>query len=389
MSETNSLARLALVRASKVLAIVLLLLVPFYVQAYWLQVGLFAMSAVIGAIGLNLLLGTAGQLSLGHAFFVAVGAYGYVWAGSDSVEGGSQELSGLNLPPLLALVVAVLLSGIAGALFSPIAGRVRGLYLAVATLALVFIGLHVMNNAQSITGGTTGRSVPEMEILGFTFGDDAPTGLVVLGVPFERLERLWYLGLVLVILAWFLARNLLDGRQGHALSALRDSELAASVMGTPVSRYRAAVFTISSMYAGCAGALLGMVYERIVADSFGLLLSINFVAMIVIGGLGSVGGAVAGAVFVSSLPLVVAYYADRLPLVAATGSGEAGLTPIEASHFVYGAAIIAVLALAPGGLAGITRHGLATLRRRKQGSIPSTNTTSPTQQKEESQWKST
>ena len=93
------------------------------------------MSAALGAIGLNLLMGTAGQLSLGHAFFVAVGAYGYAWFAGDSGRQGTVDLSGLGLPPILALVLAVLLAGLAGVLFSPISGRMRGLYLAVATLA--------------------------------------------------------------------------------------------------------------------------------------------------------------------------------------------------------------------------------------------------------------
>jgi branched-chain amino acid transport system permease protein len=249
----------------------------------------------------------------------------------------------------------VLISGIAGALFSPIAGRVRGLYLAVATLALVFLGQHIMLNAKSVTGGFNGRSVPEMSILGFGFSDDNPADLLVAGVPFERLERLWYLGLVLVVLAWVLARNLLRSRPGRALAGLRDSELAASVMGVPVGRYRAAVFTVSSMFAGCSGALLGLVYERLVPDSFGITLSINLLAMIVIGGLGSVAGAAAGAVFVSALPQVFTYYAVSLPLVVPPGSVESGLSPVEASHLVYGAAILVVLVFAPGGLAGIGR----------------------------------
>jgi len=340
-----------------------LLALPIYLPGFWLGVGLFSMSAALGAMGLNLLMGTAGQLSLGHAFFVAVGAYGYAWLAGHSGRQGTVDLSGLGLPPVLALMAAVVLAGLAGVLFSPISGRMRGLYLAVATLALVYIGHHVLLNARSVTGGFNGRQVPEMELFGFTFSNHHPDTLLVLGVPFGRLERLWYLGLVLVGLGWWLARNILRGRPGRGLAALRDNELAASVMGVPAARYRAAAFTVSSMYAGAAGAFLGLVYERIVPDSFGIMVSINFIAMIVIGGLGSVGGAVAGAVFVSALPLVLGHYAGSLPLVVPAGMEESGISPVEASNYLYGAAIIVILVFAPGGLAGTAQSLTARLRR--------------------------
>lgn len=346
-----------------------LLAAPLFLQAFWLQVGLFAMSSAVGAIGLNLLMGTAGQLSLGHAFFVALGAYGYAWAAGDSGRHGAIDLVGLGLPPVVAFAAAVLLAGLAGVLFSPVAGRVRGLYLAVATMALVYVGQHVMLNARSLTGGFNGRSIPDLAVLGFSFSDHDPDSLMVLGVPLMRLERLWYVGLALVAIAWLVARNLLRGRPGRALGALRDSELAASVMGVPAVRYRAAAFTISSMYAGAAGALLGLVYERVVPDSFGFMVSINFVAMIVIGGLGSVGGAVAGAVFVTTLPQLLSQYAGSLPFVVPPGSLEPGITPVEASSYLYGLAILLTLVFAPGGIAGVAT-ALAARMRRGRRAVP-------------------
>ncbi|GAA5020215.1 hypothetical protein GCM10025734_74240 [Kitasatospora paranensis] len=155
---------------------------PFYVSGFWLQTGLFAMAAVVAAIGLNLLVGTAGQLSLGHAFFLAVGAYAYTWFAGTPHGSGLHPLSGLSLPPLVAFPAAVLLAGAAGALFSPISGRLRVMYLGVATLALVFLGQHIMLNATPVTGGFNGRAVPAMEVLGLPFDDSSP--LTVLGVPF-------------------------------------------------------------------------------------------------------------------------------------------------------------------------------------------------------------
>jgi branched-chain amino acid transport system permease protein len=281
---------------------------------------------------------------------------------------GVVNVSGLGLPPLLALVLAILLAGLAGALFSPISGRLRGLYLAVATLALVYIGHYVMLNATPITAGFNGRDIPDMQIFGFAFANHspAPGSLLILGVPYGRLERLWYLGLILVALGWWLARNILRGRPGRALGALRDNDLAASVMGVPVTRYRAAAFTLSSMFAGAAGAFLGLVYQRIVPDSFGIMVSINFVAMIVIGGLGSVGGAVAGAFFVSALPLVLEHYAGSLPLVVPAGAEATGISPVEASEYLYGIAIIVVLVFAPRGLAGISQTLVTATRRARR-----------------------
>ncbi len=355
-ARTSAARRLCAVGPRRIAALagcLLLLAPPLYLSSFWLQTGLFAMVAVIAAIGLNLLVGTAGQLSLGHAFFLAVGAYGYTWLADDSHRSGTTELSGIGLPPLLAFVAAVGLAGAAGAAFSPLSDRLRGMYLGVATLALVFFGHHAMLNAESYTGGFNGRTVPDMAILGLSLGD-ADDGLAVLGVPFGGLERLWYFGLVLVALAAVAARNLLRGRPGRALGALRDSEVAASVMGVPAARFRASAFTVSSMYAGAAGALLALATQRVVPDYFSLVLSMDMLAMIVIGGLGSVAGAAVGAVFVSVLPQLLAHYSGALPLVVSAGSTAPGLGSADAARFVYGAALVLTLVFAPGGLVGLS-----------------------------------
>ncbi|MFB6659276.1 branched-chain amino acid ABC transporter permease [[Kitasatospora] papulosa] len=331
---------------------VLLLLFPFYLDRFWLQAGLFAMAAAVGAIGLNLLTGSTGQLSMGHAFFLAVGAYGYcVLAGESSTENG-HALTGLGLPSWLAAVLAVLLAGAAGGLFSPIAGRLSGAYLGIATLALIFIGQHVLFNAGSLTGGFNGRPVPPLSLFGFTF-DDAE--VVVAAVPFQSSEKLWYLGLAALLAGGLFARGVLRGRPGRALNAIRDHRIAAGVMGVPVARYRAGVFVLSSMYAGLAGVLLALVFQRTVPEYFGMILSLEYLAMIVIGGLGSVAGAVIGAAFVSLLPQVLTHYSDSLPLVSAPGTG--GIAPGEASRYLYGAAVVAVVLFLPGGIARLKTPG--------------------------------
>ncbi len=319
----------------------LLLALPFYLDRFWLQAGLFAMAAAIGAIGINLLTGSTGQLSMGHAFFLAVGAYGYCVFAADGGDG----LTGLGLPTWLAAVLAVLVAGLAGGLFSPISGRLSGAYLGIATLALVFIGLHVMFNAHDLTGGSNGRDVPPLSLFGLTFDDSE---LVVAAVPFGSAEKLWYAGLVLLLGCGLFARGVLRGRPGRAMNAIRDHRIAAGVIGVPVARYRAAVFVLSSMYAGLAGVLLALIFQRTVPDYFGITLSLEYLAMIVIGGLGSVSGAVVGAVFVSLLPQLLTRYSDALPLVSAPGTG--GIAPGEASRYLYGAAVVAVVLFLPGGL---------------------------------------
>ncbi|MFZ3492497.1 branched-chain amino acid ABC transporter permease [Streptomyces sp. 5.8] len=327
-----------------------LLALPFYLDRFWLQAGLFAIAAAIGAIGLNLLTGATGQLSMGHAFFLAVGAYGYCALAGDGSTVGSHTLVGLGLPSWLAAVLAVALAGAAGGIFSPIAGRLRGAYLGIATLALIFIGQHVLFNATSVTGGFNGREVEPLSLFGFTFDD---TETVIAAVPFQSAEKLWYVGLAALLCGALFARGVLRGRPGRAMNALRDHSIAAGVMGVPVARYRAAVFVLSSMYAGLAGVLLALVFQRTVPDYFGMVLSLEYLAMIVIGGLGTVSGAVVGAVFVSLLPQLLTRYSDALPLVSAPGTG--GVSPGEASRYLYGAAVVVAVLFLPGGLTGITR----------------------------------
>jgi branched-chain amino acid transport system permease protein len=329
--------------------LILAVAAPLELTGFWLQTGLFAMAAAIGAIGLTLLVGVAGQLSLGHAFFVAVGAYGYAFLAGT----GTGQVRGAGWPPALAVLGAVALAGLAGALFSPIAGRLRGIYLGLASLGLVFLGQHILTNATAVTGGFNGRDAAPFTLFGFSFTATDPE-LVVFNVPIGALERLWYLGLLLVAVAWWYARNLVSGRPGRALVGLRDSEVAAAVMGVNVRRYKAAAFTVSSAFAGLSGVLLALAFGRIVPDSFGFLLSIDFLAMIILGGLGSIGGAVVGAVFVTALPLVLNHYSDALPFLAQPG--EAGVGAAEAARLLYGAAIVAVLLYAPGGLAHLVRR---------------------------------
>lgn len=342
---TATLLRIALV--------VVLAILPLYLDTSLLQTGLFAMAAVIGAIGLTILTGTAGQLSLAHAFFLAVGAYSYSYFSGVPDPSNASRAAGLGLPPVLAMVLAVLAAGLAGLLFSPIASRLRGIYLGVASLSLVFIGSFLYENFRELTGGFNGRPATDFSIFGFTFAAEHPF-LTVLNVPFGRFERLWYLFLALTVAGYIFGTNVLRGRMGRAMQTMRDSETAAAAMGVDIRRTKAGAFILSSTYAGLAGVLIALAFTRVTPDYFILPLSISYLAMVVIGGLGSIGGASVGAVFVTVLPPMLSRYSDSLPFVAAAGSG--GYDAGKITAVAYGAAVILVILFEPGGLSAISRR---------------------------------
>lgn len=351
---------------------VVLLALPLYLQAFWLQVGLIAMASMVGAIGLNLLVGVTGQLSLAHAFFLAVGAYGYAFLGGGSETSGGVTTSGLGLPAPLAAALAVAAAGLAGVLFAPIAGRLRGIYLGLASLSLVFLGQHLLFNVSPVTGGYSGRAVPDLETFGFSFNPDQVT-LSVFGVPLGATERLWYLGLAALAFSCAFVWNVTRSRPGRALLMVRDNEIAAGCLGIPVRRYKAAAFAASSMLAGAAGVLLALAFRRVVPEYFGLLLSIDFLAMIVIGGLGSVTGAVIGAAFVSALPLALAHYSDRIPFLAEPGGD--GIAPGVAARLLFGALVVAVILAEPRGTVALARRARDLVGRRRRPIEPSDATT--------------
>ncbi|MGP3954063.1 branched-chain amino acid ABC transporter permease [Streptomyces sp. 7N604] len=354
------------------LGLAVLLVLPFYAEAFWLQLGLFVFATAVAALGMTLLLGQVGMLSLGHAFFIALGAYGYTYFAADGADGRA----GLGLPPLIAAVFAVALAGFIGLLFSPVAARLRGIYLGIASLGLVFVGQHVLVNAEALTGGVNGRDVPAFSAPGLTFENVPGQTLFVLGVPFQREERLWYLALGTLLAALVCYRLLVHSRAGRALRGIRDHEVAAAAMGVSVVRYKAYAFLVSSMFAGLGGVLLALAFRRIIPETFGVALSIEYLAMIVIGGLGSAGGAVFGAAFVASLPPVLERYATQLQ---GTGTSTGGLTAAVVAKFVYGAAIVLIILFEPGGAASL-RSRLRRLgsRRRAKAAESSTAPASPT-----------
>ena len=342
-----------------------LLVLPLYLHSEWLKAGQWMMTGAVGAIGLTMLVGQAGQLSLAHAFFLLMGGTTYTVLASGTEDG---RVIGFGLNPVFSMFAAIVVTALLGLAFAPVAGRLRGIYLGVASLSLVFIGLYFGQSAVRLTGGTsTGRTPAPFELFGITF--DNSSGLVVLGVPFRQAEKMWYLYLLLTVIAFVLARGAVRSRAGRAWRAVRDHEASAAAMGVSVARTKAGAFAVSSGYAGLAGVMTVLWFDILKPDenefgTYGINVSIAYLAMVIIGGLGSIGGALLGALIVFGLPQVLSLYSTQLGIF--TGRGEGAFTPILVGTLVYGAAIILVVLFEPGGLAAIGRRITGSLHRERQ-----------------------
>jgi branched-chain amino acid transport system permease protein len=314
--------------------VVAAVLLPFALSGAQLTTATFVVIAAIGATGLNVLTGYAGQISLGHAAFLGVGAY------AGAVLGADHGLSALVWIPAAGIAAALL-----GALLGPIALRLRGLYLAIVTLGLVFVAQHVFFNADGLTGGPQGRAFPAVQLGSFDF---SPGQVLDLGAVTVDSSGLYYfLALLLLAAATAFAWNLRRGRAGRAMVALREREVAASVMGIHVGRMKVTAFVVSSFLAGVSGALYGSYLSFAQPDQWSLLMSIQFIAAVIVGGLGTTAGPLLGCAVVFALPSVL----KQLPFLPAEGSG--GLSAGDLAAMTYGVLIVAFLTLEPRGIAGV------------------------------------
>ena len=322
---------------------VLLLLVlaaPLAVGSYLQSQIVFVFIYAIVGVGLLILAGFAGQVSLGHAAFLAIGAY---------TAGYMQRL---GVPFLIYLPLSVVLTGAVGALVGFPALRLSGIYLVIATIAFGFIIEEVAARWESVTNGNDGMRIKQIELFGFTVSRD--------GYSF------YYLCLGLLILVLVLALNLLRSPTGRAFIAIRDSETAAQSIGINLSVYKVVAFSISAGMTGLAGCLYAHKMSFISPEMFTLLLSLEFVIVILIGGVGSLHGAVLGSIFVVMVDPFLSYLKDDLPrgigelarsfgvanpgalqdTLAAVG-GAAGL-----KGAIYGLIIIVFIVFEPYGLYG-------------------------------------
>lgn len=361
----TSILRTRVQKAWLVIGLVVAVILPFYLNQLsdgrsWLILFATAFVASIGAIGLNLVTGYAGQVSLGHAFFIGIGAYVGAALSNPAVRGpdGSMQLIGFELDMIIWLPLAGLVAAVAGILVAPVAFRLRGLYLALVTLGLVFIGEHVFRNWTALTGGVgQGRNAARLSMFGYRFDLDSTVG----GYPITREQQIYLLTLVIMVIMAFLAKNLVRSREGRAFTALRDRDIAAAMMGVELIRYKTTAFAVSSFYAGIAGGLLFSITGFVEPTSFSLLLSIIYIAMVVVGGAASIAGSIMGAFLITllpklidllRLPVLVDFLFSWVPGFGGGGVGEA-LSTSQIERILFGLLIILFLVFEPLGLYGI------------------------------------
>jgi branched-chain amino acid transport system permease protein len=314
-------------------ALAALFLLPFFGSATglisnytFLQLSLMIVYA-IAVLGLNLLTGFNGQISLGHGAFFAIGGYT-----------AAILIDQHNWPYWATLPIAAVACFIAGYLFGLPALRLEGHYLALATFSLAIAVPQILKyrHFESFTGGVQGINLVK---------PDAPFGL-----PVSSDQWMFEVVLVVAVAMFWIARNLLDSRTGRALTAIRDHALAASTMGINTSHYKAVTFGISALYTGISGALFAIIFEFVSPDAFRFELSIAFLVGMVVGGIASLPGAIFGGIFVQ----VIEKYADA---VARSLSASLHL-PIDVEPWtIYGLALILLVFVMPTGIAG----GLASL----------------------------
>jgi len=285
---------------------------PVLVPAYVSDISLVFIYGLCG-LSLMVLAGYTGLVSLGHAAFLGIGAYTHVYVVQD-----------LGLPWIAGVALATVLSAAAGVIVGMPALRMTGVYLTIATLAFALIIQEVFTQWDKVTGGLKGKPV------------DKP---VVFGVPFVSDQAFYFLCLLFLIGGLWLTANLLRSPTGRAWVAIRDSEIAAQSMGVNLAAYKTMAFAYSAALMGVAGALFSHKIGFMAPDIFSVLLSIQFLLMVVVGGLGSLHGAIFGAVFVAMLPVAISQARDVLPALvsqpfAVFGTGAANAVFLTLDRFV-------------------------------------------------------
>ncbi len=296
----------------------------FAISSYWQYEMTFAAFACVGAVGLNLLMGYAGQVSVGNAGFMAVGAFSGVWGGE---HGGF----------LMAVLVGTVTSGLIGAVVGLVCMRLRGFYVVLGTLALTYIAAFVFQEIESVANVPGGFMLPVVSIGSWDVGFS---------------DKNWLgLSIGMLALALIAAKLLVDGRVGRSWMAVRESESAAAVIGINVRRYKLLAFVASSAIIGFGGVGLAYFVGNVDFNTYSLSLAVSYAAMILIGGMGSFMGPLLGAVLVTIVPVEL----NQLSTVSALGSfvtnNAAALELLS-----YGAFVIIIMLVEPGGLSVLARR---------------------------------
>jgi branched-chain amino acid transport system permease protein len=340
--------------------LVLAVLLPFFFSSYRVSQFTLVLAYAVAALGLNLLLGYSGQISLGHGAFFALGAYTTAILVAKS-----------GWPHLATIPVAAAVCFAAGFAVGIPALRLHGLYLALVTLGLAVATPQLIKRFDGLTGGTQGLSAPPPAVPGFLdfLADDQWLYLLNLAIAIpmfvlavglvrgkvgraliairdnELAAKTFGVNLAIAVVMFVLAAGIVRGRVGRALVAVRDNQIAARTFGVDLAAYKTRAFAISAAYAGVGGAMFAISIGFIAPESFGLALSFSFLAAIVVGGLATVSGAIFGALFIEFVPV---YAADVNEALAAV---------------IYGGVLIVFMYVLPSGVVGLLKR----IRPRAQG----------------------
>src|SRR6266516_1566787 len=329
-----AIQRVFLARLAFWSSVAVLFLLPLVAGRYWLNVLSLIFIAVVATIGLNILVGYAGHISVGHVVFALVGGFTVAITSSR-----------WDVPMLIGLPLAGVVAALVGAFFGIPSLRVKGLYLAIATLAAQFILEWFVQHAQWLTG-LSGRHQT------IYTPDPAITLPGLPPLPVASDSSRYYLFLALTVVAVYYGENLFRTRIGRALIAIRDHDVAAQTMGIDIFRYKLLAFTISSFYAGIAGAMLAYHLGAITHEPYTITLSIQWLAMIIVGGLGSIPGAIFGSIFLTLLPIGLRELVTALqPSIPFLADRYASIRDI-----LFGIVVLGFLILEPEGLYKLWRN---------------------------------
>lgn len=320
------------------------LLLPHVLDNLWATVAVQAGILCIGGLGLNLLTGYAGQASLGHAAFISIGVFAASYVGRSAAYGGKGQ------PFLAYLVVAIIAGAVVGFVVGLPALRLRGPYLVIVTLGLVYATSYALTQWVTVSGGSVGAFTPVSTQIG-TFNFQT--------MSVGRDQGLVYLVWGFAAVTGLVVKNIVRSRPGRALQAIRDRDVAAEVVGISLFRYKVGAFVVSSAIAAAAGVFYSTTAARFTADTqnFGLALSVSFLAAIIVGGIGTVYGTAIGAIIIAALPTVVTEYGANIP-----GVSDHLVTIF--SGMIVAAVLVVTLITQPAGIAGsIQRLKSRNLRR--------------------------
>lgn len=332
----------------------LYLVLPLVLSDLWANVLVLAGITAIGALGLNLLTGYAGQASLGTAAFIGIGAFTASYLGRATDVNG-----GLGQPFVVYLIAAILVGAAVGFLVGLPALRLRGSYLVIVTLGFLFVTTYVLTQWKTVSNGNLGSPMPiNVEIGSVNFASFDVFGLR--DTPLGRNQGLFYLVWLFVALTALIVKNIVRSRPGRALQAVRDRDVAAEIVGVSLLRYKVGAFVVSSAIGAMAGVFYGLYIQYLTPNqqSIGLTLSIQFLAVIIVGGIGTVYGTVVGAVIIGGLPTLINEFSNQIPyLTASTISAFQGI--------VFALLLVVTLLLEPWGFAGAVRR-IRTRRLRRE-----------------------